>query len=67
MNNIRQFKKPPPPVDAAILCCPECDCQDVTIWELNRQIIITCAECEIPIDMSEYLIEKPIDMPPKAS
>jgi len=60
MSNVRELKprKPvePPASEPSVICCPDCDCEDVTLWELEGNVIAACAECETILDLSDYKI-----------
>lgn len=57
MNNVRQFKPKtiqPPITEPSIICCPDCDCEEVILWMLDSVIVPACAECEQVLDLSDY-------------
>ena len=61
MTNIREFKKKEPkPDEPTCLTCPECDGQELVLWDMGDKRCVTCAECDSFLDIEDYVCLQPV-------
>ncbi len=59
MTNVREFKPKAKPPEHECASCPDCGCEEWVLWLIESVIVTTCAECDLPVDMSEFTLYKP--------